>query len=241
MNASSRTGFVRIICAMDTAKRLLKPTAVCCALLIAALAAGQGAKSEKPPDKNAPEKPARTVYDYSLVGFDKKEVSLSTYKGKVLLIVNLASKSIFRDQISMLDGLQKAYKDQGLIVIGVPSNDFGDQEPGSEADIQKTYSSDMHLSFPVFARVSVRGKDQAPLYGYLTDKKGSTGGDVHWSYTKFIVDRTGKVVARFEPHIAPDSPELRVMIEDVLAGKNKPSAPKKDESKDASSDDEGGR
>jgi glutathione peroxidase len=181
----------------------------------------------------AAEKPAKTVYDYALVDLNGKEVSLSAYKGKVLVIVNLASQSIFHEQNAMLDELQKAYKDQGLVVVGVPSNDFGAQEPGRDADVQKVYSKDLHLSFPVYARVSVRGKDQAALYTFLTgDKKASTGGDVHWSYTKFVVDRTGKVVARFEPHILPNAPEVRVTLEDVLAGKFKPPAPK-DEKKDA--------
>lgn len=205
-------------------------------LLVAATATlvAQTDKVQKPSN----EKPPRTVYDYSLVGFDKKEVSLSAYKGKVLLIVNIASQSIFRDQIALLNELQKTYKDQGLIVLGVPSNDFGGQEPGTDADIQRIYSGDLQLSFPVFSRVSVRGKDQAALYGFLTgDKKGPTGGDVHWSYTKFIVDRAGKVVARFETHIAPNAPELRVTIEDVLAGKYKP-AEKKDDDKKAVSTDE---
>ena len=222
---------------MRTAESFRKASACCCWLLSAAIALT--AQAEKSPQKPSNEKPPRTVYDYSLVAFDKRDVSLSNYKGKVLLIVNLASQSIFRNQIALLDELQKTYKDQGLVVLGVPSNDFGGQEPGTDADVQKSYSGDLQLSFPVFSRVSVRGKDQAALYGFLTgDKKGPTGGEVHWSYTKFVVDRTGKVVARFEPHIAPDSPELRVTIEDVLAGKYKPAEKKDDDKKAASSDDE---
>jgi glutathione peroxidase len=181
----------------------------------------------------AADKPAKTVYDYSLVGLDGKEVSLSAYKGKVLVIVNVASQSIFHEQNAMLDELQKTYKDQGLVVMGVPSNDFGAQEPGTDADVQKTYEKDTHLGFPIFARVSVRGKDEAALYSYLTgDKKSTTGGDVHWSYTKFVVDRSGKVVARFEPHVLPTAPEVLVTIEDVLAGKFKPPAGKDEEKKD---------
>jgi len=182
----------------------------------------------------AADKPAKTIYDYFLVGLDGKEVSLAAYKGKVLLIVNLASQSIFHEQNATLDELQKTYKDQGLVVLGVPSNDFGAQEPGTEADIQKLYEKDSHLGFPVFARVSVRGKDQAALFSFLTaDKKSPTGGDVHWSYTKFVVDRSGRVVARFEPHVLPTAPEVRVTIEDVLAGKFKPPAGKDEEKKDA--------
>jgi glutathione peroxidase len=166
-----------------------------------------------------------TVYDYSLVSLDGKELSLSTFKGKVLLVVNLASQSIFKDQIPQLEELQKTYKDKGLVILGVPCNDFGAQEPGTDAEIQKTYSSQFHLSFPVFGRVSVRGKDQAALFGFLTrDKKGGTGGDIHWSYTKFVIDRGGKVVARFEPDVNPNSPELGATIEEVLSGRFKPPA-----------------
>jgi glutathione peroxidase len=202
---------------MDLVKTGRKVLALSCGLMLAAAVARPAAA--KPP--------AKTLYDYALVAFDNKEVPLSTFKGKVLLIVNLASQSIFRDQITLLDELQKTYKDRGLVVIGVPSNDFGAQEPGTDAEVQKIYNSDLHLSFPVFARASVRGKDQAALYGFLTsDKKGPTGGEVHWSFTKFIVDREGKVVARFEPPVAPNSPELSVTLEDVLAGKFKPPAQK---------------
>jgi glutathione peroxidase len=185
----------------------------------------------------------KTVYDYSLVGLDGREVPLSTFKGKLLLVVNLASQSIYRDQISQLEELQKAYKEKGVIVLGVPCNDFGGQEPGTDADIQKTYGSDFHLSFPVFAKASVRGKDQAALYRFLTsDKKGGTGGEVHWSYTKFVIDRSGKVVARFEPDVAPNSPELQSTIEDILAGRFKPPAQKTgDEEKKARDQGEGSR
>jgi glutathione peroxidase len=193
------------------------PTMVAAACLLAlTAAAGHFAAAEN--DK-------KTVYDYSLVSLDGKELSLSTFKGKVLLVVNLARQSIFRDQIPQLEQLQKTYKDKGLVILGVPCNDFGAQEPGTDAEIQKTYSSQFHLSFPVFGRVSVRGKDQAALFGFLTrDKKGGTGGDIHWSYTKFVIDRGGKVVARFEPDVTPNSPELGATIEEVLSGRFKPPA-----------------
>src|SRR5580700_4141505 len=130
---------------MDLVKTGRKVLALSCGLMLAAAVARPAAA--KPP--------AKTLYDYALVAFDSKEVPLSTYKGKVLLIVNLASQSIFKDQIVSLEELQKTYKDQGLVVLGVPCNDFGAQEPGTDAEIQKTYSNGFHLSFPVFARASV--------------------------------------------------------------------------------------
>jgi glutathione peroxidase len=215
---------------MDSCRIVSKTLVIFCFLAVtsaAAYPAGVQKTPRKSPEKTAPKPAEKTVYDCSLVGFDGKEVPLSAFKGKVLFIVNVASQSIFKEQIPQLEELQKAYKEQGLVVIAVPSNDFGAQEPGTDADVQKTYSNDFHLSFPVFARASVRGKDQAALYGFLTgDKKGPTGGEVHWSFTKFVVDRTGKVAMRFEPHTAPDSPELRATLEDILAGKFKPPAQK---------------
>jgi glutathione peroxidase len=203
---------------MNTRESVLKIALACCWLLI--LVAGSCAEStEKTAEKTA----EKTIYDYSLVGFDGKEVPLSTFKGKVLVIVNLASQSTLKNQLGSLETLQKTYKDKGLVVLGLPSNDFGALEPGTDAEIQKIYNNDLHVDFPLFSRVSVRGKDQSPLYKFLTsDKKNKTGGDVHWSYTKFIVDRAGKVVARFEPDVAPDSPELQATVEDVVAGTFKP-------------------
>lgn len=198
-----------------------------------AAAAGQSATADKP---------AKTIYDYSLVDFHKKEIPLSLFKGKVLLIVNLASQSIFRDQIALLDELEKTYRKDGLVVIGVPSNDFGAQEPGSDEDIQKIYRDEFQVTFPVFARASVRGKDQTALYGFLTGgANGRTKGDVHWSYTKFIVDRSGMVVARFEPRVAPNVPELKSTLEDVLAGKFKPERKDATEDKKNTDSEEGDR
>jgi glutathione peroxidase len=213
---------------MEVGKMVRKMVALICCVISAAAVA-----------PSAAEKPAKTVYDYSLVNSYNKEVPLSTFKGKVLVIVNLASQSVFRDQIAQLDEIQKTYRNKGLVIIGIPCNDFGAQEPGTDAEIQKIYNTDLHITFPVFARVSVRGKDQAALYEFLTsDKKGTTGGNIHWSFTKFVVDRTGKVVARFEPHVAPNSPELQVTLEDVLAGKFKPPAKKaeREDDKKATSD-----
>jgi|ERR1041385_436102 glutathione peroxidase len=215
---------------------VLRIAAACCLLVqtTASYAASKEKAEGKPPEK--------TIYDYSLVGFDGKEVPLSTFKDKVLVIVNLASQSIFKSQLEALETLQKTYKDKGLVVLGIPSNDFGALEPGTDAEIQKIYINNLHVDFPLFSRVSVRGKDQSPVYGFLTsnkkDKKDKTGGDVHWSYTKFIVDRAGKVVARFEPEVAPDSPELQATIENVLAGTLKPAKEEVESAKAKSDEDD---
>ena len=166
-------------------------------------------------------------------------MSLATLKGKVLLIVNLARDSDLNEQIASLNSVAKAYEGSGLVVIGVPCSDFGAEEPGSDADIQRAYAS-FHPDFLVTMKSSVRGKDQIPLYGFLTvGKEESVKGEVHWNFTKFVVDRNGQVVARFEPEVDPASFPMKSALERVLAGKparlEKPkddSSPAKDEAED---------
>jgi glutathione peroxidase len=161
----------------------------------------------------------KTVYDYSLVALDGKEISLSTYKGKVLLIVNLASKSIYKNQIAALEDLQKTYADKGLVLVGIPSADFGAQELSDNSAIQHYYQDTEHINFPVFSKASLRGKDSIPLARFLTDPKdGTGGGEIHWNFTKFVVDRQGQPVLRFEIDSDPADPEFRLQLEQVLDG-----------------------
>ncbi len=173
--------------------------------------------------------PSRSLYNFSLVKPDGSVLPLSEYKGKVVVIVNLASKSSFADQLPALEKLQEKYKDKGLVVLGIPSNDFGAEEPGTDAEIQKLYAGE-HVTFPVMAKSSVSGKEELPVYGFLTaaastvDEKGKESGEadaVHWSYTKFIVTRDGRVAARLAPDAAPDSPEFEIAVEQALEGKGK--------------------
>src|ERR1700692_1709792 len=132
----------------------------------------------------------QTVYDFSLVDMDGKTVSLSTYKGKVLLIVNLASQSVYRDQIYALNDLAKDYAAQGLVVIGIPSTDFGGEELKDTAALRQYYNDTLHASFPVFAPAKLHGVETIPLYSFLCNSKESVSGeDLHWNFTKFIVDR----------------------------------------------------
>jgi glutathione peroxidase len=185
----------------------------------------------------------KTVYDYSLVGLDGKEISLSAYKGKAILIVNLASKSIYKDQITGLESLQKAYADKGLVVIGIPSNDFGAQELPDNAAIQHYYIDGQHVTFPIVSRASLRGKDTIPLVHFLTDPKdGTGGGEIHWNFTKFLIDRQGKPVLRCETDSDPMDPEFRVQLEQVLDGtfKKKDGAPKDGAPPAGGDDDDGG-
>jgi glutathione peroxidase len=182
------------------------------------------------------DKQEKTAYDYNLPGPDGKDVPVSTYKGKFLLIVNLARKSTYNDQLPALIKLADTYKDKGLVVIGIPSNDFGSEEPGTEAEIQKAYA-DAKVDFPIMAVSKVSGDAALPITIFLTKSKGApAGGPIHWNYTKFIIDKKGSVIARLSPDVAPDSPEFLATIEQVLDGTYKPA--KKGGDKPGAGDDD---
>jgi glutathione peroxidase len=165
-------------------------------------------------------KPGPSVYDFSLVDLNDKIVPLSTYKGKLLLIVNLASQSVFHDQVAALNDLQKTYAADGLVIIGIPSSDFGGEELSDASALRKYYTEIEHPEFPVFARASLTGPQTIPLYQFLCDPKdGLPGGGVHWNFTKFLVDRQGKPIARFEAGEDPADFDFHVLVEKALAGK----------------------
>jgi glutathione peroxidase len=161
---------------------------------------------------------ASSVHEFTLNSIDGKPAALSAYKGKVLLLVNVASKCGYTPQYTGLQSLYAKYKDKGLVIIGVPANNFGGQEPGSNEEIKNFCTRTYNVTFPVMAKVSVKGSDATPLYQYLTDKAANpaVGGDVRWNFTKFLVGKDGKPVQRFEPGVTPDSPELAMAIEKAL-------------------------
>lgn len=163
---------------------------------------------------------ATTILDYIPLSIDGKPAPLAAYKGKVLLIVNVASHSIFTPQYAGLEALYQKYKDQGLVILAFPSNDFGQEEPDGNDAIKKLATDKYKITFPLFAKVSLAGEHMAPLFQFLTDKQANpnAGGTIRWNFTKFLVDRAGKVVERFEPDVTPDSPELAVAIEKALRG-----------------------
>jgi glutathione peroxidase len=175
------------------------------------------------------EKPSKqTVYDFSLIDINGKDVPLSSYRGKVLLIANLASQSTYRDQISALNDLQNTYGAQGLVVIGIPSSDFGGKELKDATAVRQYYIDKLHVAFPLFAPARIRGVETIPLYTFLCDAKASLpGGELHWNFTKFIVDRDGKPLARYEVSEDPADVSFHVTIESALAGKLKKEAGKK--------------
>jgi glutathione peroxidase len=162
--------------------------------------------------------PANTVYHFKLDSIDGQPVSLDHYHGKVLMLVNVASKCGYTPQYAGLEALYEKYKDRGLVIIGIPANNFAAQEPGTNAEIKKFCSNKYNVTFPMMSKVSVVGADKAPLYVFLTDKSlhPDIGGEIQWNFTKFLIDRSGKPVARFEPAVTPDSPQVAAAIESAL-------------------------
>ncbi len=162
--------------------------------------------------------PVNNVYHFTLKSIDGKPVSLHTYHGKVLLLVNVASKCGYTPQYAGLESLYKKYKDRGLVIVGIPANNFAGQEPGTNAEIKTFCRNKYDVTFPMMSKVSVVGEDKAPLYAFLTDKSTNPqiGGEIKWNFTKFLFDRNGKPVQRFEPAITPDSPEVTAAIESAL-------------------------
>jgi glutathione peroxidase len=161
---------------------------------------------------------APRLYDFTLNSIDGQPAPLAAYKGKVLLLVNVASKCGFTPQYTALESLYEKYKGEGLVVIGFPANNFMSQEPGTDSEIKDFCSRTYSVKFPMYSKISVKGDDKAPLYQYLTDKTANpaTGGEIKWNFTKFLVGRDGTILARFEPATKPDSPEVIAAIEKAL-------------------------
>jgi glutathione peroxidase len=164
---------------------------------------------------------ASSVHEFTLNALNGTPTPLASYKGKVMLIVNVASQCGYTYQYEGLQALYVKYKDRGLVVAGFPANNFGGQEPGSDAEIGAFCKSKFGVTFPMFSKISVAGKDKAPLYQFLTDKTANpkTGGEIPWNFTKYLVDRNGKVLARFDAPVEPESKELTSAIEAGLAAK----------------------
>lgn len=166
-----------------------------------------------------PKDQSPTIYDFNLPDASGKLTSFSQFKGKVLLIVNVASGSSFTPQLGQLQTLYEKYHSQGLEVLAFPSNDFGAEEPKSDAQIDAFCRETYHTTFPVFGKVAVRGDDVTPLFHFLTKEANpKLKGDVHWNFTKFLIDRKGKLAGRYEPDVTPEDPELLVGLEKALAG-----------------------
>ena len=157
------------------------------------------------------------VYSFTLNSIDGKPAPLADYKGKVVLLVNVASQCGYTPQYSALEAIYEKYKGQGFVILGFPANNFGAQEPGTNEEIKTFCTRKYSVTFPMYSKISVKGADQAPLYSYLTRETGTgIAGEIQWNFTKFLVDRDGKVVQRFEPAVTPDSKEVTAAIEKQL-------------------------
>ncbi|MGD0252218.1 MAG: glutathione peroxidase [Verrucomicrobiota bacterium] len=162
---------------------------------------------------------AESIYDIPLKDIDGKDTSLKPYQGKVMLVVNVASKCGFTPQYTALEALHQKYKDRGLVVLGFPCNQFAHQEPGTDAEIKQFCSSKYNVTFPMFDKIEVNGANRHPLYVLLAGKESPFAGNIGWNFTKFLVGRDGKILKRFESKVKPDSPEVIQAIEAALAAK----------------------
>ena len=158
-----------------------------------------------------------TVHDFTLIDIDGNEQPMADFKDQVLLIVNVASECGLTDQYQGLQQLYESYEDKGFSVLGIPCNQFGAQEPGSDEAIKAFCSSKYSVTFPMFSKIKVNGPEQHPLYAFLTNDKAAYPGEISWNFEKFLISKTGNVIARFEPRTPPVDPSVTRAIEDALA------------------------
>lgn len=171
---------------------------------------------------HAEEKKVSSPLEYTMKDIDGKDVELSKYKGKVVLFVNVASECGLTKQYTGLQELYEKYEKEGFVLVGVPANEFGGQEPGSNEEIKKFCNTKYKVTFPMLAKVVVKGADQVPLYKTLVDATPNKDGKVEqvsWNFEKFLIGRDGKVAARFAPRVEPSAAELKKAIETELAKK----------------------
>ncbi len=169
---------------------------------------------------NAAEAP-QSIHDFTVKDIDGNEVSLSQYKGKAVMIVNVASKCGLTPQYEQLTALYEKYREQGFEILAFPANNFMNQEPGENNEIKAFCTTKYKTTFPLFAKISVKGDDIAPLYAFLTSEKSNPefAGEIGWNFAKFLVDREGKVVARFSPKTVPDNKKVIAAVEKALETK----------------------
>jgi glutathione peroxidase len=162
---------------------------------------------------------AESLYDIKLKDIDSKDTTLAPYKGKVLLIVNVASQCGLTKQYTALETTHQKYQEKGFSVLGFPCNQFGGQEPGSNEAIKEFCSSKFQVTFPLFDKLEVNGANRHPLYSALAGTNSPFPGNIKWNFGKFLIGKDGKILARFEPKVTPDSEEVTKAIEAALAAK----------------------
>lgn len=191
--------------------------AVLVLLVVVAFAAAYSLGFILDPSPSDPPK-ERSLYEFSMKNIDGQDVKLNAYKGKVVMIVNTASKCGLTPQYEGLQALYDKYKDKGFVVLGFPANNFMGQEPGTEKEIKEFCTLKYNVTFPMFSKISVKGADQHPFYTFLTNKQSNPGfdGDITWNFEKFVADKSGKIIARFSPKTKPDDAEIVKTIEAAL-------------------------
>lgn len=183
------------------------------------VAVADAVKADEPVAATAPAK-TMSIYDFKLPSLEGKSVDLSQYKGKVVLVVNTASKCGYTKQYAGLQELNEKYAGQGLAILGFPANNFGGQEPGTDAEIGEFCQKNYGVTFDMFSKLSVKGADKAPLFQYLTvDANPELKGEIDWNFEKFLISRDGKLVARYKSAVAPDSKELLEAVQTQLNAK----------------------
>jgi glutathione peroxidase len=168
---------------------------------------------------DATTQPVAGPLDFKVKDIDGHDVNLSDYRGKVVMIVNVASKCGNTPQYKALEDMYVANKDKGFVILGFPANDFHSQEPGTNEDIKTFCTSKYNVTFPMMSKISVKGDDKAPLYRFLTSTTldGQFGGEIDWNFAKFLVDRNGQVVARFKAKVKPTDPLVVAAVDAALA------------------------
>lgn len=162
---------------------------------------------------------AESIYDIKLKDIDGKDTTLAPFKGKTVLIVNVASKCGYTKQYTGLENIYQKYKDKGFVVLGFPCNQFGGQEPGTNEEIKQFCSSKFNVTFPLFDKIDVNGANRHPLYVALAGKDAPFPGDIKWNFNKFLIGKDGKILKRCDSKVAPESEELTKAIEDAIAAK----------------------
>jgi glutathione peroxidase len=162
---------------------------------------------------------AESIYDIKLKDIDGKDTTLAPYKGKVVLIVNVASKCGYTKQYAGLESVYEKYKDKGFVILGFPCNQFGGQEPGSNEEIKQFCSSKYSVTFPLYDKIEVNGEHRHPLYDQLAGKDSPFPGKITWNFNKFLIGKDGKILHRYDSKVAPESEELKKDIEAALAAK----------------------
>ncbi len=165
---------------------------------------------------------ASSVYDFTMKDIDGNDVKLDAFKGRLIMIVNTASKCGYTPQYEGLEAIYKKYKDRGFVILGFPANNFMGQEPGTEKEIKEFCTLKYNVTFPMFSKISVTGRDQHPLYGFLTNKATNPefGGEISWNFNKFLIGKDGKVVGRFATAVNPEDASVVAAIENQLGTKD---------------------